>query len=69
MTGTRYQLKDIGRSKWSGEVVVGSERDLLREVKKHLMSHDVGIAWTGDFGTVYAGMRPVGHVLKEGVTQ
>lgn len=75
----KFKLVDVGRSKATREVdldqkrVVVSIRDrgrvvetaLLREVRKHLMSRDVGISFTADGKTgmvVVGGCRPVGDI-------
>jgi hypothetical protein len=60
------QLIDIGRGKVTRVVEYYSDVALLMEVKKHLASRDVAIAWHDETmeGTVYAGFRPVGRVKK-----
>lgn len=55
----KYRLIDIGRSKVNRTVEVRTERELVREVRKHLMSRDVEILPDGN---VWAGMRTVGRV-------
>lgn len=61
----RYRLINIGRNKFNGEVSVNTENELLRELKLHLHSYDIGILWHGKLpraGTVTAGFHSVGRV-------
>jgi len=60
-------LMEIGRNKVSREVECATAKDVLSEVRKHLMSSDVWITFDEDsIGTVFAGMRSVGKVAIEG---
>ena len=62
----KYKLINIGRDKVSYEVNVDNPDQLLKEVKRHLLSRFVGLA-TDDGGEsfwVYAGVRRVGTVER-----
>lgn len=60
-------LMEVGRNKVSREVECETEQDVLREVRKHLMSSDVWITFDeSSIGTVFAGMHSVGKVAIEG---
>lgn len=67
ITLTGYNLIDVGREKFSGRVDAMNERQLLKEIKKHLKSREVEIEWQGDMGMILVGgWRPVGCVTREG---
>ncbi len=61
-----YELKNVGRNKWCGDVSVRVdvrehiEAAIILEAQKHLMSRDIDIAGNRERGTIFAGLRPVG---------
>ena len=62
----KYKLINIGRNQVNCEVNVDNPDQLLKEVKRHLLSRFVGLA-TDDGGEsfrVYAGVRQVGTVER-----
>jgi hypothetical protein len=68
MATQRWKLFEVGRGKFTGEVTVSSETELLREVGKHLASRGVDIDWDDDAMTtgtvIVGGFRPVGKVIR-----
>lgn len=61
-----FDLINIGRNKVCRRVEVTDEYDLLREVRKHLASRGVDIAWNEEtgIGTVCAGFHALGIVRE-----
>lgn len=59
MHGHEFRLVEVGRSKFTGTVHCANGRQLLAEVKRHLMSRDVEILADG---LVVAGVQSVGRV-------
>lgn len=60
------KYKNVGRSRASGQVIIDTDgplakenayHEILRHVKRHLMSDDVHL----ENGIVFAGFRPVGE--------
>jgi hypothetical protein len=65
----KFQLINIGREKVNRIVTVQGitwEAQLIRQIKRHLLSQNVSIDWdeTGNTGVVNAGFRDVGLVAK-----
>ena len=61
----KFKLVNVGRSKATREVDLKDPKNLLIEVRKHLMSRDIDIYFEedGSKGTVYVGgIRPVGTI-------
>ena len=62
----KYKLINIGRDKVNREINIDDQNQLMKEVKKHLLSRDVELI-TDDEGEsfrVYAGVRRVGTVER-----
>lgn len=61
-----YRLTNVGARRFSGEVTVERETELLREVKKHCASRRIEISWdeeeTKRRGVVTAGMHVAGKI-------
>lgn len=68
MSTQRWKLLEVGRGKFTGEVTVSNESELLREVQKHLASRGVDIEYDDPeetTGTVLVGgFRAVGKVIR-----
>lgn len=67
-----YEVKNLGRSKWHGEVVAQSmepehvEAALMNVAKKYLMSRDIDFAGDIDSGTfIVGGLRSVGTYKRK----
>lgn len=63
----KYQIQNLGRNKFSGVIEAEGPQDILREVKKHLMSNDVEIfSEDGNktFSVIVGGFRTVGYVKQ-----
>lgn len=68
-----YQIRNLGRLKWSGEVVAQSEAmehieaALVRVAQKHLMSRDITVEGTDELGKfLVGGFRVVGEYERKG---
>lgn len=68
MATQKWKLFEVGRGKFTGEVTVSNEAELLREVRKHLASRGVDIEYDDaeeTTGTVLVGgYRAVGKVIR-----
>jgi len=62
-------LVNLGRHKVNKVVHASSELHLLREVKRYLASRNVSIEWNDEIGTVFAGWREVGSILKGDISR
>ncbi len=62
----KYKLINIGRDKINREIEIKSESQLLKEVKKNLMSRHIELITddNGESFRVYAGVRRVGTVER-----
>lgn len=67
-----YEIKNLGRGKWSGEVKAQSdhkehvENALMKIARKHLMSRDIDFKGDVDAGYfVVGGFRFVGEYRKK----
>ena len=58
----KYRMVNIGRNKVTREFEAVCAHDILREVKRYLMSRDVEIIESDVGFNVFAGMRSVGRV-------
>lgn len=62
MTPGKYRFTGLGRNKAEFEAEIGSDLDVFRAVKPHLMSREIDFEYYDDrgFGEVFAGGRCVG---------
>jgi hypothetical protein len=65
----RYQLINVGHSRFNGIVEVKSHYQLMKEIKKHCASKYIDLEWFEDIsnGALFAGLHKIGEVklLKE----
>jgi len=67
-----YEIKNLGRGKWSGEVVASSDHQehveaaLMKIAEKHLMSRDIDFHGDTESGVfVVGGFRNVGEYRRK----
>lgn len=66
-----YEIKNLGRSKWCGEVRAQSdhpehvEAALMKAAERHLRSRNIDFNGDIDSGTIHAGFHTVGEYKRK----